>query len=591
MKNIKYLIYEMYKERKGLLALLIINTIIVPITPIFELNLQKYVINSLLTQDNINNLIKITVFMLLALLLLKVAVEVIKNEYDKNIIVFRMGLLRKLQEKCLTMKYSLTEDSKVLDKISLAKKAAFNNYHGIEGILRSLFPLFANIISISLYVFITVKFSLLAIIYIIINISIVYLLNIKGKSFEYSFADDLASNDRKAEYFTNTLTDFSYYKDIKLFNLKDILLGKFRISVKENYEINKKINFRYFIINNIDKILLFIREIIILGILCYKYINDSITIGEFYYYFGILNLLSNELNGIFYNIAHIKGQNKLVTEFRLALDIKEDSFNGNREIDKIKTIEFKNVSFKYPYSEKYVLNELSFKINENEKIALVGLNGAGKSTITKLILGLFEITSGEILINDININDLNKEKYLQQLSAVFQDIKIFAFTVGENVALDEEYNEPKINKILESLDIKEKIDTLKNSLNTNMLKALYDDGVELSGGQNQKIGFARALYKDSSFVILDEPTSALDPIAEESLYKNYSDMMKNKTSLFISHRLASTKFCDKIMLLGNGRLLEYGTHYELILAKGEYYNLFNLQTKNYIDSNSEVQNG
>ena len=246
-------------------------------------------------------------------------------------------------------------------------------------------------------------------------------------------------------------------------------------------------------------------------------------------------------------------------------------------------IEFKNVSFHYPATDKYIFKNLNFKIHRGEKLAIVGTNGAGKTTIVKMICGLFYPTEGNIYVNGIDIKEFSQEEYQKMFGVVFQDYQIYAASVIENiVGTDNDLRSiNKAKKCIEKVGLKEKIESLPNSYDTQLLKVVDNTGVELSGGQSQKIAIARALYKDSNMVLLDEPTAALDALAEAEIYQNFNELVKGKTAVYISHRLSSTKFCDHIAMFTQEGLKEYGTHEELMKLKGEYYNMFITQGKYY----------
>jgi ABC-type multidrug transport system fused ATPase/permease subunit len=237
------------------------------------------------------------------------------------------------------------------------------------------------------------------------------------------------------------------------------------------------------------------------------------------------------------------------------------------------------------------ISHFNLQINGGSKIALVGINGAGKTTLVKLLAGLYYPTEGEILINGRSIRDYNIEEYYRLIAVVFQDVEILAFTIAKNIAAcsDDMINYERVRKCLEMAGLKDKIDELRDKENTYLTQSIDKDGIMLSGGQMQKLMLARALYKDSPIIILDEPTAALDPIAESEIYEKYNDLTRGKTSLFISHRLSSTKFCDRIIFLENGSIVEDGTHRQLMDKGGRYAEMFEIQS-HYYKENSEADN-
>lgn len=273
--------------------------------------------------------------------------------------------------------------------------------------------------------------------------------------------------------------------------------------------------------------------------------------------------------------------NKQFMEFMSLPSLKEQG--KGIELDKdIQEIAFEHITFSYPNSDKVILNDVNFSIKKGEKISIVGLNGAGKTTLVKLLCRLYHPDSGTIRINGVNIFEYEYESYMKQIAAIFQDYKLFAFTIRENITCNKSKKDMRMEQIISDVDMEEKIKELPNGIETLFGKEYDKAGIEMSGGQSQKIAIARALYKDASLIILDEPTSALDPIAEADIYQNFNQMVEGKTALYISHRMSSSVFCDKILILNNGILEDFDTHKNLMKkTEGLYYQLFSSQAENY----------
>ena len=248
-------------------------------------------------------------------------------------------------------------------------------------------------------------------------------------------------------------------------------------------------------------------------------------------------------------------------------------------------ITFENVSFTYPYQKVQSLKNVNIIIRKGEKISIVGENGAGKTTFVKLLLRLYEPSEGRILLNGVDIKQIKYRDYIKLFSTVFQDYKLFAFKIGDNVtALDRSklYNN-QVLKCINDAGLNAKVKNLDNGIDTYLYNIYDENGIELSGGEAQKLAIARALYKDSPVVILDEPTAALDPRAEYEIYTKFMTLVESKTSIFISHRLSSTKFCDRVIVFKDGRIVESGSHSELLKSEGYYAKLFNMQAQFYLD--------
>lgn len=266
------------------------------------------------------------------------------------------------------------------------------------------------------------------------------------------------------------------------------------------------------------------------------------------------------------------------------LDTKDEMTYGDKVLDLSGgfEIEFKNVSFKYPGAENYALQNVNLKIKNGEHLAVVGRNGSGKTTFIKLMCRLYDVTDGEILINGVNIKDYTKDSIIKLYSVVFQDFKIFSVSLKDNICANSDFESDRFYACLENADIKERTEHMPNKENTYLYKDLDENGVEISGGEAQKLALARALYKDAPIVVLDEPTAALDPIAENEIYTRFNTFVQGKTAIYISHRLSSCAFCDKIAVFNNAKLAETGTHKDLLSAGGKYAELWNAQAKYYI---------
>ena len=324
----------------------------------------------------------------------------------------------------------------------------------------------------------------------------------------------------------------------------------------------------------------FIRNLIVYLYLIIQTIDKNINISYFIFYIGVVTGISNWI------LKFVQYYSKLLNccedceNFREFINFNKKNFNkdnANCSIKFINSIEFKNVYYKYQNSDIYAISNLSFKINIGEKVAIVGENGAGKTTIINLLCGLYKVTKGEILINGININNLNKNDYYKLISVMFQNSNYLPTTIAKNITLRNEYNKENLIYVMKQSGIYEKILTFPNKENTNLIYEIYDDAIKFSGGEKQKLFLAKAMYRKAQMMIFDEPTAALDPISEEELYQKINDIVNNKLSIFVSHRLPITKFCDKILYLSEGRIIECGSHKELLQKKGKYYRMYKTQ--------------
>ncbi len=318
---------------------------------------------------------------------------------------------------------------------------------------------------------------------------------------------------------------------------------------------------------------------------CLKAYGGAFGIGALTQYVGALVLLSSSLSAGISAFSRMKSNYEFQKDSFDYLDMPNKMYQGSltteKRSDKQYEVEFKNVSFKYPGSEEYILHQVSMKFTIGNKIAIVGENGSGKTTFIKLLCRLYDPSEGEILLNGINIKKYKYEDYISTFAVVFQDFKLLSYTLGENVAASSMYDRARATQCLIDAGFGKKLSKLKNGLDTYVYHDLSNEGVEVSGGEAQKIALARALYRDSGFIILDEPTAALDPIAEAEVYESFNTIVANKTAVYISHRLSSCKFCDEILVFSKGVIVEQGTHERLLLNNKKYTELWNAQAQYY----------
>ena len=309
-------------------------------------------------------------------------------------------------------------------------------------------------------------------------------------------------------------------------------------------------------------------------------------IGNFVLYRGTVEKFATAVSDLGETFGRLRINNPYLEELFSFLDLPDDMYKGTLSVEKRDDnrfeIEFRDVSFKYPGAETYALRHVNFKFRIGERIAFVGMNGSGKSTFIKLLCRLYDPTEGTILLNGIDVSRYDYDQYVNLFSVVFQDFSILGFTLGENVAVSEDYDSVRVADALEKVGYGKRLSELEKGLDTYISKTYDESGEEVSGGEAQKIALARALYKDAPFFILDEPTAALDPIAEAEVYSRFGDVVGGKTAIFISHRLSSCRFCDNIAVFHEGEMIQYGSHEELVsVTDGKYYELWNAQAQYY----------
>lgn len=497
----------------------------------------------------------------------------------------RLIYIKDVFHKIISVDYKHMEDSTFFDKNERAFSATSSNNNGIEGIYHKLFGIPATLLTITVLTFFIGRLNLFVLLGLIMNIGVTIFIQRSVHNFQYKKKEELAHAERRKGYYYKTTHDFTYGKDIRLYQLKERILSNYNKEIEKYLNIHKLIKNREFLLGILSLITLILSDAITYGVLIIKTLN-GMSIADFSMYLAAVAGLSLMLKTVAGDIAFIINEGQYVYDYFNFIEKDLGEKGGTREAIKDDTLEvvFDNVSFCYPGTDKYIFKNLNFTVHKGERLAIVGINGAGKSTLVKLMVGLFDVTEGEIRINGIPIKEFDKKQLFSMFSVVFQDVNILAFTVKENVACSSvDIDEERVNDALQRVGLKEKIEKLPKGMEQMMLKIIEEDGAELSGGESQKLSIARALYKGGNMVIMDEPTAALDALAEAEIYENFSELVKGKTSVYISHRLASTKFCDKIALFDGTGLKEYGNHDELMKLEGDYYHMFSVQGKYYTE--------
>ncbi len=393
---------------------------------------------------------------------------------------------------------------------------------------------------------------------------------------------EISKRLNRFNYFYRLCKDGSAAKDIKLYSLSDYFIKALASALYETEKIYSKLSHQDAAADFLLALLNSVREAIAYFYLVYLVTKGQIGVSDFVFYFGVVTGFSNWVRGLILSVINIGKSCKECEAFIAYINSGDTAEKGKKLCSKeVNSIEFKNVSYKYPSAENETIKNINLKFSYGEKIAVVGENGAGKTTLIKLLCGLYGATSGKILLNGEDISGFSKESYFDLFAPIFQDYYFLPMTVAQNICATAEYDAEKLNLAFENAGIAEKINSLLEKENSLMDSRVYNKAVDFSGGEKQKLLLAKAVYKDAPVLILDEPTAALDPIAENELYLKYNELTRGKLSFFISHRLSSTRFCDRILFMSNGRITEEGTHEELMAAKGAYYRMYNTQSYYY----------
>ncbi len=392
---------------------------------------------------------------------------------------------------------------------------------------------------------------------------------------------------KKLNYSTRDISiHFQFAKDLRLYNMEKPLLQRLKKVFQWNLDAVKMVEHRSVLVAMISFLIILIRDVAAYVFLIYKAVRGEIDASSFILIFSAITSMSTLMDKILQIVNRIFDGAIQISQFRESMELKDKLNRGNGipVPEGPFSIEFKNVSYQYPKGEKKVLDNISFKIEAGEKVALVGLNGAGKTTLTMLMCGLILPDDGEILLNGHSLYEYNRDEMYGLFGIVPQQYNLLSVSIARNIAStisEEDIDYDELQWCIETAGLSERIKMLPDGVATPLNRTLYKNAVELSGGETQKLLLARLLYKNPSCIILDEPTAALDPIAEDKIYRSYNKIAENATSIFISHRLASTRFCDRIFLLDGAQFTEVGTHDELMAAGKRYKELFDIQSKYY----------
>lgn len=549
--------------------------------------------NKVTTDTMIKVLVAVGIIILVVKLINTKAQYVGEYAWDK---VYK-GLVSKYLRKSFTTDFKNMENPDFLDLIERSKHAMYN-YQGISGYCKRGSNILSNIVLVVIAgAAIAVINPLIILVLVVISYFIYKILDSTMEWTKVNFRDAMSSNFRKNYYFSSTARDFKYAKDIRLFKMQDFIEQTWKDINTVYYAACKKNHRKWVMCEAKMSFLRLFQNLLLYVVLIYMVLNKGMSISDFVLYIGLVASFSTAMTDMFCNMVWMNMNRMELDDFRTFMDWNEDKpdIEKGQGVSKnigLKQFEFKfeNVSFKYPGHEKYVLKNINLTIEAGSKLAVVGINGAGKTTLTKLLMRLYEPTEGRILLNGVDVKKYDRDTYFKIFAPVFQNIEIFAFPVWQNISMKPE-NETDKNRTMEALErsgLDEKINKYENKIDTMLLRIFDPNGVDLSGGERQRLAMARALYQNREVLVLDEPTAALDALAEDRMYQEFNQMVKGKTAIFISHRLSSTRFCDKIVMFEDGRIIEEGTHEQLINANGKYRNMFQVQAQYYKDKEGEV---
>ena len=506
-----------------------------------------------------------------------------------GMITVRTGFVNLINRKASTTSYPNLDDEKFEKLLDKAGRCTNDNESATEDVWRTLTGIVASIAGFLIYLSLLTSVKPILIIVVLSTAAASYLIGNYINGYEYRHRDEEAGYGRQLGYIVNSESSSDMAKDIRIFGLRGWLEELFDKSMKVYGGFHRKAENIYIWSGMADIVLTFMRNAFAYIYLVRMVLGGGISVAEFLLLFTAVGGFTEWVTGILSGFNRLYRQSLDLSTLRECLEYEEPfKFSGGEPLghlpEKLHEIRLENVSLRYPGAEKDTLTDINLTLSPGEKLAVVGLNGAGKTTLIKLVCGFLNPTKGRVLLDGRDIREFNRMDYYKMFSAVFQKFLVIPGTIAMNVAQDcEKIDMARVKDCIDKAGLRKKVESFKDGYETYLGREVYEDAVMLSGGETQRLMLARALYKDAPFVILDEPTAALDPIAESDMYMKYNELTRKKSSIYISHRLASTRFCDRIIMLGNAGIIEEGTHDELLKRGGEYAKLYEIQSKYYKD--------
>lgn len=555
-KSLTFLWKYAWNVQKSYLVCLILYQITNTIPPLLIMFFPKVLLDELMGQNRISYLLTYIIIFSIVIFLMKFLSDFLKNTafYKRCIILEKFQV--ELNTKLSKVDYACLEDPEFLNLKQNAEKFLYANGQGFSFVLDRAMEIISKVMIFGTVIWIIASLNKAV---LLVFLCLAFLNSKAQMRFKKAYAKlEMEKNpkERELSYFMNVFSDVKYGKEIRMNQGQYVLMDFFQRIVSYVYMV--------FMVSkgfiSIANFTLYINAIATFTTSMDEVIDSVNDINQYSYYFEAVEKFMN-----------------------LPMDIYDGKINRNMP-SHFESLEFKNVGFKYPGSDKWALKDINCLMKSKEKIAVVGENGAGKTTFIKLICRLYDPTEGMILLNGVDIKEYDYVQYVKFISTVFQDFQLFSMSLKENVSLSRKSDENRIHGIFDSLGISAFVKKYKKGLNVRVHKDFDSDGFEPSGGVAQKIAISRAIYKDTPIIILDEPTAALDPKSESEIYEQFNELSKNKLAIFISHRMASTRFCDNIIVFKNGSIEEMGSHYELMKVHSTYWKLFNMQSKYYMSA-------
>lgn len=581
-RNIRYVCKLYFRSTRSIFVYLLISMAALLLTPVLSVYLPKVVVQAVTEGWAFERLVLWVGALVVSIALLNIVSTFSNLKYDEKASMGRLEIGLMLQNVMMDCPYVLTEDPVWQTKIEEAGNYIFSDgrSRGVAGMIYSLQNFTVSMMGVFTFSAILGILHPAVLVILVFTCLVPGLITNRLNRYGFEQRENWLPYDKKINYIYHNVTAAKAGKEVRLYRAGIFFLGQMEEAIRLRLIWARKIICRYLGADGVATLMLVLQNGFSLGWIAYEIIRGRISVAEFTFYSGAVIQFTQFMNRFVQSYGIVKQCSLDVGMVREALEyLPEDKGSTVHNLSDYPApeIRFEHVTFSYPGSTEPVLKDINFCVRPGEKVALVGANGAGKTTLVKLLCGLYQPAEGRILIDGIPTSEIEEGKLFGMFSAVFQDMLVLPFSVLDNVAVTGTADVERVRGCLEKAGLSGRFP----DLNQPLVKGIQDGGENLSGGEEQKLLLARALYKEAPVLVLDEPTAALDPLAESELYGKYNQFTHKKTSFFISHRLASTGFCDRILLLGEGRILEQGSHRELLDLGGQYAHMFHEQSKYY----------
>lgn len=525
-----------------------------------------------------------------AMIVCQVLSSLVGNRQSVSSIRFLNRMIKNQMKKCLLTDYENIESQDFRTLMDRSDQILWRS-GGLSAVERISVDLNGLILNVLKYFLFSAVLSF-ANPFLVVYLTVMPFLNFFAakyvQKFQFQNKEEMSVLDKRLWYIANIGSSFDASKDIRIYGLTDWIIQKYRDTMKRRMSWNIRVARKNFMASFADIMLILLRDGLAYFILISMTLKNQITVDNFVLYLGSVGSYASMIGGIISTFSDMSGISFQLNDYR---EFENYAEKGNRsegadmpEGNEGCAIRVENLDYKYSSADENTLSDISFDIKPGENISIVGLNGAGKTTLVKVLCGLYRPTRGNVYVNGKNMKDYNIYRYYSLFSAVFQDFTFLPLSIMSNVSCtsEDKSDEERVKWALKMAGIYDKVMSLEEGIHTKLDKQMNEHGIDLSGGEKQKLLIARAIYRDAPILILDEPTAALDAMAERELYQRYAELSKGKTTIYISHRLASAQFCDRIFVMNHGEIAEAGTHDELLKAGGLYSEMFEKQSSYYV---------